>query len=104
MCLKELQNRILCFISVWSLFCSIQVYTSLHFLSILLETKKIVETMLKGKFKQLTDSSILLLSAFFIDILDPAKIFSLASQKEDFDLINMIDSLDDVIFSYELHI
>ena len=33
--LKELRNCILCIICVWSLFCSIQVYTSQHFLSIL---------------------------------------------------------------------
>ena len=34
--LKELQNCILCIIPVWSLFCSVQVYKSLHFLPILL--------------------------------------------------------------------
>ena len=34
--LKELQNCILCIISVWSLFCSVRVYKSLHFLPILL--------------------------------------------------------------------
>ena len=30
--LKDLQNCILCIIPVWSLFCSIRVYKSLHFL------------------------------------------------------------------------
>ena len=39
---------------------------------------------------------------FFIDILDPAKIFSLASQKNDFNVIMMVDRLDDIIFSYQL--
>ena len=34
--LKELRNCILCIIPVWSLFCSIRVYKSLHFLQILL--------------------------------------------------------------------
>ena len=34
--LKELWNCILCIICVWSLSCSIQAYTSLHFLLILL--------------------------------------------------------------------
>ena len=35
--LKELRNRISHIISLWSLFCSIWVYASLHFLPILLE-------------------------------------------------------------------
>ena len=34
--LKELRNCILCIICVWSLFCSVRVYISLHFLPILL--------------------------------------------------------------------
>ena len=72
-----------------------------HFENIADTTKTTDKAMLEGKFKQLSDSSILLLSAFFIDILDPAKIFSLASQKEDFNIIDMIDRLDDMIFSYE---
>ena len=33
--LKELRNCILCIVSVWSLFCSVRVYISLHFLPIL---------------------------------------------------------------------
>ena len=33
---KELQNCILCIIRVWSLFCSVRVFVSLHFLAILL--------------------------------------------------------------------
>ena len=35
-CKKELRNCILCIICVWSLFCTIRVYTSQHFLRILL--------------------------------------------------------------------
>ena len=35
--LKELRNRISRIIRLWSLFCSIRVYPSLHFLPILLE-------------------------------------------------------------------
>ena len=34
--LQELRNCILCIIPVWSLFCSVRVYKSLHFLPILL--------------------------------------------------------------------
>ena len=33
-CLKELRNCILCIIRVWSLFCSVRVDISLHFLPI----------------------------------------------------------------------
>ena len=34
--LKELRNGIFCTICVWSLFCSVRIYISLHFLLILL--------------------------------------------------------------------
>ena len=34
--LKELRNGILCTICVWSVFCSVRIYISLHFLLILL--------------------------------------------------------------------
>ena len=37
--LKELRNRISRIIRLWSLFCSIRVYASLHFLQILLENQ-----------------------------------------------------------------
>ena len=40
--LKELQNRIICIICVWSLFCSARVYKCLHFVPILLENQDIV--------------------------------------------------------------
>ena len=59
------------------------------------------KSTLEGKRKQLTDASILLRSALFIDRLDSAKIFSLLSQKEHFNLIVMVDRLGDMIFSYE---
>ena len=39
---------------------------------------------------------------FFIDILDPLKIFCVASQKNDFNVIKIADRLDDMIFSYQL--
>ena len=37
--LKELRNRISRIIRVWSLFCSIRVYASQHFLQILVENQ-----------------------------------------------------------------
>ena len=59
-----------------------------HFENIV-ANKKTDKATLEGKFKQLTDWSILLFPVSFSCILfDPAKIFGLASQKEDFNVIN----------------
>ena len=74
-----------------------------HFENIIVnDSKNTDKDTLEGKRRQLTDSKVLLLSAFFIDILDPAKIFSLASQKNGFNVITMVDRLDGMIFSYKL--
>ena len=74
-----------------------------HFENIIADPSNSTDkSTLEGKRKQLTDGSILLRSALFIDLLDSAKIVSLSSQKEDFNLIVMVDRLDDMIFSYEL--
>ena len=56
----------------------------------------------EGKHRLITDSKVLLLSTFFVDILDAAKIFSLASQKNGFNVITMVDRVDDMIFSFQL--
>ena len=53
--------------------------------------------MLEGKLKQLADSSILLLFTFFIYILVPAKIFSLVSQKGDFNINNIMNKKYDTL-------
>ena len=74
-----------------------------HFENIIVnDSKNTDKDTLEGKRRQLTDSKVLLPSAFFIDILDPAKIFSLASQKNGFNVITMVDRLDGMIFSYKL--
>ena len=75
-----------------------------HFKNIIVDDSKSTDkTTLEGKCWQLTDSKVLLLSAFFIDILDPPKTFCVASQKNDFNVIKIADRLDDMIFSYQLH-
>ena len=74
-----------------------------HFRNIIVDDSKNTDkATLEGKHRQLTESKVLVLSTFFIDILDPAKIFSLASQKNDFNEIMMVDRLDDMIFSHQL--
>ena len=74
-----------------------------HFETIISDTtKKTDEAILEGKRKQLTDASILLRSALFIDLLVPAKKFSILSQREDFNIIDMVDCLDDMLLSYQI--
>ena len=65
-------------------------------------TKKTDKATFEGKRKQLTDASILLRSALFIDLLEPAKKFSILSQREDFNIIDMVDCLDDMLLSYQI--
>ena len=65
-------------------------------------TKKTDKATLEGKRKQLIDTSILLCSALFINLLEPAKKFSILSQREDFNVIDMVDCLDDMLLSYQI--
>ena len=74
-----------------------------HFETIISDTtKKTDKATLEGKRKQLTDASILLRSALFIDLLRPAKKFNILSQREDFNIIDMVDCLDDMLLSYQI--
>ena len=50
----------------------------------------------------LTDSNILLRCGLFVDLLDPAKKFSLVSQKENFRIIELVEELNDMFFAYYL--
>ena len=65
-------------------------------------TKKTDKATLEGKRKQLTDTSILLCSALFINLLEPTEKFSILSKREDFNIIDMVDCLDDMLFSYQI--
>ena len=74
-----------------------------HFETIISDTtKKTDKATLEGKSKKLTDASILLRSALFIDLLEPAKKFSILSQREDFNIIDMVDRLDDMLLLYQI--
>ena len=74
-----------------------------HFETIISDTtKKTDNPALEGKHKQLTDTSILLHSALFIDLLEAAKKFSILSQREDFNIIDMVDCLDDILLLYQI--
>ena len=50
----------------------------------------------------MSDAGVLLLSTLFLDLLDPAKKFSLMSQQEDFVIIEMVDQLDDMFLAYSI--
>ena len=65
-------------------------------------TKKTDKATFEGKRKQLTDANILLRPALFIDLLQPAKKFSILSQREAFNIIDMVDCLDDMLLSYQI--
>ena len=57
---------------------------------------------MEGKRKLLTDSNVLLHCGLFVDLLDPAKKFSLASQKENFGIIELVKELHDMFLAYLL--
>ena len=72
-----------------------------HFETMILDTtKKTDRATLEGKRKQLTDASIFLCSALFIDLLEFAKKFSILSRREDFNIIDMVDCL--MLLSYQI--
>ena len=49
---------------------------------------------LQGKFNKLVDAKILLRSCFFIDVLTPAKIFILQTQKSEISIVDIVDCVD----------
>ena len=56
---------------------------------------------LQGKFNKLVNVKILLCSCFFIDVLAPAKIFSLQTQKSDVSIIDIVDCVDTTKWNYK---
>ena len=74
-----------------------------HFENVIADTSKQTDkATLEGKRKLLTDSNVLLRCGLFVDLLDPAKKFSLVSQKENFGIIELVEELDDMFLAYYL--
>ena len=74
-----------------------------HFENFRADTSKQTDkATLEGKRKLLTDSNVLLCCGLFVDLLDPAKKFSLVSQKESFGIIELVKELDDMFLIYYL--
>ena len=59
---------------------------------------------LEGKRRKLVEAEMLLKSCLFVDLLDSAKYFSLASQYADIDVLLMVDRVDDMRLTYQLFI
>ena len=74
-----------------------------HFENVIADTSKQTDkATLEGKRKLLTDSNVLLRCGLFVDLLDPAKKFSLVSQKENFGIIELVEELDDMFLAHYL--
>ena len=65
-----------------------------HFENIVADTSKQTDkAKLEGKHRQLQMAKILVLGALFFDLLEAANILTLTTQKEDIDLIKVIESI-----------
>ena len=74
-----------------------------HFENVIADTSKQTDkATLEGKRKLLTDSNVLLRCGLFVDLLDPAKKFSLVSQKENFGITELAEELDDMFLTHYL--
>ena len=77
------------------------LYTQ-HLQNIIADTSKVCDrATIQGKFNKLIDSKVLLRIAFLTDVLSPAKIFSLATQRRDVDIIQIVDDIESTKSSYE---
>ena len=65
-------------------------------------TKYCDKATLEGKRRQMVEAEMFLKYSIFIDILDSAKNFSLASQNKDIDIILLVERIDDMKLSYQL--
>ena len=74
-----------------------------HFENVIADTTKQTDkATLEGKRRKLVEADVLLKSCLFLDLLDSAKNFSLASQYADFDILQMVDRLEDMKLTYHL--
>lgn len=69
-----------------------------HIENVIADTSKQTDkATLEGKRRKMVNFKTLILCAFFIDILEPAKIYSLVSQENDSNIVKIVDSLDKVL-------
>ena len=74
-----------------------------HFGNVIADTSKQTDkATLEGKRKLLTVSNVLLSCGLFVDLLDPAKKFSLVSQKKNFETIQLVEELNNMFLAYYL--
>ena len=65
-------------------------------------SKQTDKAKLEGKRRKMVRASVLLKCYLFLDLLDSAKNFSLASQYANSDIINMVDRINDMKLTYQL--
>ena len=58
------------------------------------EKKETDEATLQGKRGKLLEATTIFCAAFFLDILEPTKMFSLMSQKKDINILTITDILE----------
>ena len=63
--------------------------------------KRTDKVTLKGKQRQLQKANVLLLGALFFDLLEPARMLSLATQEENVNLIKIVNSIDSTRNDYQ---
>ena len=74
-----------------------------HLENIIADTSKQTDkAKLEGKRRKMVQASVLLKCCLFLDLLDSAKNFSLASQYAHSDIFSMVDRIDDMKLTYQL--
>ena len=73
-----------------------------HLINVVADTsKKCDRALLKGKLEKLMDAKVLLRCALFIDILGPARAFSLITQQEGAFIVDIVDSVSTTLSNYQ---
>jgi hypothetical protein len=66
-----------------------------HIENILVDAKQTDKATLQGKRNMLLEAKTILYAVFFLDALEPAKVFSLKSQEKDVNILKITDMLED---------
>ena len=65
-----------------------------HFKNTSIQSIQTDKAKLDGKRRQLEMAEVLIFGTMFFDLLEPTKILSLTTQKEDVDLIKVVESVE----------